>query len=411
MSHTQNRSTRLIHGTSQPCEQTGALAPPLVQTSTFVFRDWQEGARRFAGEEEGYVYTRLGNPTVSQLEEKVADLEGAEAAVAFASGMGAVSGALMGLLGHGDHLLCSRGIYGCTHGLLGWMKEKMNVCTTFVDRPSRERLEKAVRPETKVLYLETPVNPTLEIIDLNEVCLWAKERGIKVVVDNTFATPILQRPLEWGADLVLHSATKYIGGHGDVIGGVLCGSSQLIGPIRDQLRKDVGAVLSPFDAWLLLRGIRTLAVRMERHVANAEKIARLLLAHPAVKKVDYPGLPNHPQYRLAQRQMDLPGGMVSFQVCGGLEGARLFLDRLKMCLLTVSLGDVATLVQHPASMTHAIVPEEERSAMGITDDLIRLSVGIEDISDIWTDLEQALHPLSEQVGECGKEEFSCKKSS
>lgn len=395
MEKSQKRFTRLIHGTSQPCQETGALAPPLVQTSTFVFRNWQEGAHRFAGEADGYVYTRLGNPTVRQLEEKIAELEEAEMAIAFASGMGAVSAALLGLLRHGDHLLCSRGIYGCTHGLLGWMREKMNITPTYVDHFSPINLEEAVRPETKLLYLETPVNPTLELIDLQEVCHWAKERGIQVVVDNTFATPLLQRPLEWGADLVLHSATKYMGGHGDVIGGVLCGSRELLEPIRDQVRKDIGAVLSPFDAWLILRGIRTLGVRMDRHMANARVVAERLTAHPSVEKVIYPGLPSHPQYELACRQMDGPGAMISFRVRGGLEGARRFLDRLQMCMLTVSLGDVATLVQHPASMTHAIVPEPERLAMGITDDLIRLSVGIEESSDIWDDLDQALNSLND----------------
>lgn len=382
--------SRLMHGTSQPCPTTGSLVPPLYQTSTFVFDHMEQGARRFAGEAEGYIYTRLGNPTLTELEAKMADLEGAEAAVAFGSGMAAVSGVLFHLLKSGDHVVCSDGIYGCTYGLLHLLVEKFGVETTYVDMTRLEKLEEAIREETRVLYLETPVNPTMKLIDLEAVSQIARRFGTRVVVDNTFATPYLQRPLELGADFVIHSATKYIGGHGDVIGGIALGKKEEMDGIRTSTLKDIGGVLSPFDAWLLLRGIRTLAVRMDRHVENARSVARFLQDHPAVEEVIHPGLSSHPQHELSTKQMKAPGGMISFRVVGGEEGARAFLDSLRICHLTVSLGEVATLVQHPASMTHSAIPEETRKRMGISEDLIRISVGLESPEDIICDLDQAL---------------------
>ncbi|SDC17884.1 methionine-gamma-lyase [Melghirimyces thermohalophilus] len=386
-------SSRLMHGTDKPCPTTGSLIPPLYQTSTFVFDNMEQGGHRFAGKEEGYIYSRLGNPTLAELEAKMADLEGAEAAVAFSSGMAAVSGVLLHLLKSGDHVVASDGIYGCTFGLLDMLEEKFQVKTTYADLTRLEALEGALRSETRVIYLETPVNPTMNLIDLKAVSKMARQKGIKVVVDNTFATPYLQRPLELGADLVIHSATKYLGGHGDLIAGVAVGGKEEMEAVRLTTLKDVGGMLSPFDAWLLLRGIRTLAVRMDRHVINAKKIARFLEDHPAVHQVLYPGLESHPQHQLAKTQMAAPGGMISFRVAGGRAGARSFLDGVRLCRLTVSLGEVCTLVQHPASMTHSVIPEDARQRMGITEDLIRISVGLEEPEDIIADLTSALDPI------------------
>ncbi|MFC4078287.1 methionine gamma-lyase [Salinithrix halophila] len=383
-------STRLVHGGGEPCPQTGSLIPPLYQTSTFVFDNVEQGAKRFAGEEKGYIYSRLGNPTLTRLEEALADLEEAEAGLAFGSGMAAVSGVLIALLKNGDHLLCGDTVYGCTYGLLRLFQEKFGIEVGFADLSAPEEAVKAIQPNTRVIYLETPVNPTMNLVDLEAVSRLARQTGAWVVVDNTFATPYLQQPLKLGADFVVHSATKYIGGHGDVIAGITLGKREILDEIRSTTLKDIGGVLSPFDAWLLLRGLRTLAVRMDRHVANAREVVRFLENHPAVGEVLYPGSPNHPQNRLANRQMRAPGGVVGFRLKGGESAARAFLDRVRLCRLTVSLGETTTLIQHPATMTHAVVPADAREQMGITGDLVRISTGIEDIQDIIADLEQAL---------------------
>jgi methionine-gamma-lyase len=370
--------------------EKGALTPPIYQTSTFVFPDAKTGEARFAGEEAGYVYTRLGNPTLSLFEEKMAELEGGEVALSFGSGMAAVSAVLIGLVKSGDHIICSEGLYGCTYGLLNMLREKFNVQFTLVDMTSIEQVEHAIRPETKVCYIETPINPTIKLVDLKAVSKLAELHGMTTVVDNTFLSPHFQRPLELGCDVVLHSATKYIGGHGDVIAGVLCGKKALIDEIRMTTLKDIGGVLSPFDAWLLIRGLKTLGVRMERHAESALEVAKFIEGCDEITHVFYPGLPSFAQYKLGKEQMQGAGGVLSFHIKGGKREAQAFINRLKLIKIAVSLGDAETLIQHPATMTHAVVPEEERQRMGITDSLIRLSVGLEDTEEIKKDLEQAL---------------------
>lgn len=383
-------STRSIHGNSKPCPLTGSLVPPIYQTSTFVFPDATTGKARFAGEEEGYIYTRLGNPTVDALDDRIALLEGGEAGASFASGMGAVSAVLMTLVQSGDHILATNGLYGCTFGLLDWLKQKFNVQYDLMDMTVAEDVENFIRPETKVIYIETPINPTMKLVDLEKVAAIAKRHGIQVVVDNTFMTPYFQRPIELGVDIVIHSATKYIGGHGDVVAGLVVGRKDFIRELKLTAQKDVGAILGPFDAWLLLRGLKTLTVRMDRHNENAMKVAHFLQEHPNVVKIYYPGMKNHPQYELAVKQMNGFGGVITFEVKGGYDAGVKVMNNVRLALLAVSLGDVDTLIQHPASMTHAIIPQEDRLKMGITDGLVRLSIGLEDVDDIITDLKQAL---------------------
>lgn len=382
--------TIAIHAGDQVDPYTGSLTTPIYQTSTFLFPTAETGSLRFAGEDNGYIYTRLGNPTNRVLEQKIAALEKAEAALTFSSGMAAVSAVLLGLLRSGDHILCSKGLYGCTYGLLTMLKEKFQIDHTPSDMADESAILSALQPNTRLLYVETPINPTMELADLGLIARLAKERGIATVVDNTFLSPYLQRPIEHGCDLVLHSATKYIGGHGDVIAGVVAGPQPIIDQLRMTAQKDIGAVLSPFDAYLLIRGLKTLGLRMERHCENAQEVARFLASHPQIQAVYYPGLPSFAQHELANRQMDGYGGLVSFELRGGLDAGIRMMNRLQLCKLAVSLGDVETLIQHPASMTHAVIPAEERRKMGISDGLIRLSVGIEDVADIIADLSQAL---------------------
>jgi methionine-gamma-lyase len=368
----------------------GSLSPPLFQTSTFVFDSAEQGGRRFAGDESGYIYSRLGNPTVRLLEDAVAELEGAEAGLAFATGMAAISAVVMGLVQTGDHVLASRGIYGCTYGLLRMLETKFGVTHTLASLGDEEAVRREVRPNTKVIYVETPANPTMELVDIAACARVAREIGAFVVVDNTFATPVLQRPIELGADIVVHSATKYLGGHGDVVLGVACGPRDIMDEIRVTTQKDIGGTAAPFDAWLILRGLKTLALRMRQHVESATEIAERLRRHEAVSDVYFPGLADFPQADLYRRQMSGPGGVISFVVRGGLDAGIHFLNRLELCKRAVSLGEAHTLVQHPASMTHSPVPTEVRRQMGIADGLIRLSVGLEDCEDIWADLQQAL---------------------
>lgn len=387
-------ATKAVHGGQFPCPTTGAVTTPIYQTSTFVFRDVAEGAARFAGEEPGYIYSRLGNPTVRALEEKMALLEGGEDAAAAASGMAAISAALLALVRKGQHVVAQRVIYGSTYSLLSRLLPDLGVEVTFVDRPSPDEIKRAARPDTRVLFLETPSNPTLELADLEALAELARERGIITIVDNTFMSPYLQRPLEFGVDVVVHSATKYIGGHGDVIGGVVVGRAAFIQEVKSRVLKDLGGIIGPFDAWLLLRGLKTLHLRMEKHSENALAVARFLASHPAVARVYYPWLETDPGYQLARKQMKTGGGVVSFDLREGFDACVAMLNGVRLCHLAVSLGDVDTLIEHPASMTHSVVPPEERLAAGISDSLIRLSVGIEDAEDIIADLEQALRSLA-----------------
>lgn len=386
----QGFQTIAVHAGDQLDPITGSLTTPIYQSSTFVFPKAESGGARFAGEESGYVYTRLGNPTLTVLEQKIAALEKAEAALAFSSGMAAVSAVLLGHLKSGDHILCSKGLYGCTFGLLTMLKEQFQIDHSLADMTDESSLLSSIRPNTRIIYIETPINPTMELVDLTMIARVAKAQQITTVVDNTFLSPYLQRPLGLGCDLVLHSATKYIGGHGDVIAGVVAGAKDTIDQLRMTALKDIGGVLSPFDAYLLIRGLKTLGIRMQKHCENAQLVAEFLASHAQVQTVHYPGLPSFPQHELAKRQMDGFGGLISFELKGGIAAGKRMMNHLQLCKLAVSLGDVETLIQHPASMTHSIVPAEERRKMGITDGLIRLSVGIEDVKDIIADLSQAL---------------------
>lgn len=390
-------STRAIHVGTNPCKLTGSHVAPIYQTSTFVFKNVDEGARRFAGDEDGYIYTRLGNPTETELEEKIAALEGGDMAIATASGMAAISTTLISLLKKGDHIVAGDTLYGCTHSLISGLLPEYGIEVTMVDTSDIDNIEKAMKPNTKVVYIETPANPTLKIVDIKASADIAHKHGAKLVVDNTFMSPYLQRPLEHGADIVVHSATKYLGGHGDLIAGLIIGSKDIIPKMKMPYFKDFGGVISPFNAWLLSRGIKTLSVRMERHSENAQKVAEYLERHELIEEVYYPGLEHHPQHELAKKQMDGFGGMMSFELKGGIEAGKVLMNSVKMISLAVSLGCVDSLIQHPASMTHSPVPKEERLKVGITDGLVRLSVGIEDIEDIIADLDQALAKVKEKV--------------
>ncbi|WP_043934090.1 methionine gamma-lyase [Bacillus sp. EB01] len=385
--------TRMIHSGYEPKDHHGSLVPPLFQTSTFVFDDAVQGEKRFAGNEDGYIYTRLGNPTISILEKRIAELEGAEAALAFSSGMAAVSAILFSIVKSGDHILCSPGVYGCTFGLLQLMQDRFGVTHSFSPMDNANQVEQAIQPNTTCIFIETPINPTMKLVDLEMVANVANAKGIPVVVDNTFSSPYLQNPLALGCDVTLHSATKYICGHGDVIAGVAAGKADFMKKVAMSAQKDVGGVMSPFDAWLLLRGIKTLAVRMDRHCENTEHIFAYLKKHPKVSKIFYPGDPEHEDYHIAKKQMKKPGALISFEIEGTKETAQRFLDELKLIKIAVSLGDAETLAQHPATMTHSAVPEDERLRMGISYNLIRLSVGLEAWVDIKNDLEQALEKL------------------
>jgi methionine-gamma-lyase len=384
----KHMETALIHHGYTSEEHKGSLTPPLFQTSTFTFETAQQGEASFAGVDPSYIYSRLGNPTVKLFEERMAVLEGGEEALAFGSGMAAISATLIGFLKAGDHIICSNGLYGCTYGFLEVLEEKFMITHSFCDMETEDDVENKIRPNTKVIFVETPINPTMKLIDLKQVIRVAKRNGLLVVVDNTFCSPYLQRPLELGCDAVVHSATKYIGGHGDVVAGVtICKTKALAEKIRP-MRKDIGGIMAPFDAWLLLRGLKTLAVRMDRHCDNAEKIVSFLKNHDAVEGVWYP------EGELASRQMKRGGGVISFSIKGGKEETQAFINDLHFITIAVSLGDTETLIQHPATMTHAAIPTELRQEMGIYDNLIRLSVGLESWEDIVSDLEQALKKVS-----------------
>jgi methionine-gamma-lyase len=389
----QKFNTAVIHGGYDSKEHLGSLSTPLYQTSTFTFETAEQGEARFAGEEDGFIYSRLGNPTVRALGERIAQLEGGEAGLAFGSGMAAVSAILFALTKMNDHIICSQGLYGCTFGLLTIMKEKYNIQTDFSAMRTEEEIESLIKPETSCIYVETPINPTMKLIDLELVVRVAKRHNIPVVVDNTFSSPYLQKPLELGCDVVLHSATKYIGGHGDVVAGLVVGKKDFLQHVAMTTQKDIGGIMSPFDAWLLLRGLKTLPVRLDRHCSNAMKILDKLKGHPNVANVYYPGDEEHEDYHIMKKQMDQGGGLISFEVKGTKKDAQKMLNSLSFIKIAVSLGDAETLIQHPATMTHAVVPEKSRLEMGITDQLIRLSVGLEDWEDIWEDLKQALDKI------------------
>ncbi|MBI3148326.1 MAG: methionine gamma-lyase [Betaproteobacteria bacterium] len=384
-------STSAIHHGYDPIDHQGALVPPIYQTATFAFPTVDEGARRFTGEAPGYIYSRIANPTLELLAGRLAALEGAEAGLVFGSGMGAITGTLWTFLAPGDQIIVDTTLYGCTFSFLHQGMAKFGIEVTHVDLTHPENLAAAITPRTRVVYFETPANPNMRLVDIAATSALAHQAGALVVVDNTYCSPYLQRPIEFGADLVVHSVTKYLGGHGDVTAGALLGPREIIEQVRVYGLKDMtGAVLSPMDAHLVLRGLKTLALRMDRHCANAQGIAEMLASHSAVASVAFPGLESFPQHQLAKRQMRLPGGMIAFELKGGVPAGRAFIDALQLVTCAVSLGDAETLVQHPASMTHSTYTEQERAAHGITPGLIRLSAGLEDLDDLLADLGQAL---------------------
>lgn len=375
-------STTAIHSHQEPDPVTGSVVPPIYQTSTFI--------QEHIDSPSPYFYTRMGNPNMTALEGCLADLEQGAHALSFTSGLGALSTVALALFRPGDHVLCCEDIYGGSQGVFSKVLTPMGVTFEYADATNIETFRKAIKPNTKALYLETPSNPQLKLIDLQAMVALAKEHKLITIVDNTFATPYLQRPLTMGVDIVMHSITKYIGGHSDIVGGALIVKDDTYIDVLRAHQALVGATPDPFACWLTLRGIKTLAVRMEAHQKNAQILAEYLQSHPAVTEVMYPGLPTHPQYELAKRQMRGPGGMISIRIKGGAEETRLFLKALKLFGLAVSLGGVESLACYPAGMTHAKMDPNYRKQVGVTDDLIRLSIGIEDVADLKADIHQAL---------------------
>ncbi|HXQ42099.1 MAG TPA: methionine gamma-lyase [Candidatus Udaeobacter sp.] len=384
-------STRAIHLGYDPATEKGALIPPIFMTSTYALESAEAGAEMFRGERAGYIYGRTRNPTQALLEERLASLEGGEAGLALASGMGAITSLIWSLVSAGDEVVIDHTIYGSSFAFFTKGLGRFGVTTKLADLTRPETLDAVLGKKTRVVFFETPANPNLRVIDIRRVADIAHGAGAKVVVDNTFASPALQRPLEFGADAVVHSATKYLGGHGDLLAGIVVGSTELIGQVRGMgLRWLTGATLSPLNAFLILRGLKTLELRMERHSRSALAVAELLAGHPAVAQLSYPGLPSFPQYELARRQMSRPGGLIAFELKGGLSAGLALMNGLKLATRAVSLGDAETLVEHPATMTHATYTAEERAKHGIGDGLLRLSIGLENVEDILEDVQQAL---------------------
>lgn len=397
MQNNQGFATTAIHGGVTKSHEYQSLGMPIYQTSTFYFDSCEQGGRRFAGEEGGYIYSRLGNPTTNLLEEKVAALEGGEAAAATASGMGAVSSALWTIAAAGKHIVADKTLYGCTFALLNHGLTRYGVEVDFIDTSDLEQVKAALKENTVAVYLETPANPSLKIVDIAAVSKIAHDynKDIKVVCDNTFATPYLQQPLKLGADVVVHSATKYLNGHGDVIAGFVVGSQDFISDVKLFGIKDMtGSVLGPQEAFLVLRGLKTLEIRMQRHCENAEKLAEFLNTSNKVESVNYPGLSSHKNHDVAVKQMTGGfGGMISMTVVGGKAAGVKFVNSLKLATVAVSLGDAETLVEHPASMTHSTYTPAELEIAGIDEGLVRISVGLENIDDIIADFKQALDQI------------------
>ena len=390
----QGFSTRAIHLGYDPSQHEGALTPPIFMTSTFAFETAEAGSEMFRGERAGYIYGRTTNPTQTILEERMASLEGGEAAMTAASGMGAISSVMLTLLNPGDEAVIDHTVYGNTFAYFTQALTRFGVVVKLADFTQPETLSAQVTERTKVVFFETPANPNLRVIDIAEIARIARKVGALTVVDNTFATPVLQRPLEFGADIVIHSGTKYLGGHGDLLAGIVVSTADMVKQVRQTgLRWMTGATLSPFNCFLMLRGLKTLELRLERHSASALAVARMLDAHPKVASISYPGLETFPQHELAKRQMSAFGGLIAFELDGGVDMGMTLMNRLNMITRAVSLGDTETLIQHPASMTHAVYSAEERAKHGITDGLLRLSVGLENVDDILDDLEQALNAL------------------
>ena len=386
----QGLQTTAIHAGEKPDPTFGAVVTPLYFATAYHFGSTERGAALFSGEEEGYVYTRWGNPTITVLEKRVAALEGAEAGLATASGMAAIATSILASAKSGDHVVAAKAIYPGAFHLLDQNLRALGIVTTFVDATDPRKVAEAITSRTRVVYLETPANPVLALSDLEAIAYIAHDSGTLSICDNTFATPINQRPLKWGIDIVIHSATKYLNGHGDAIGGIIVGKRDFINRARSEILIPVGGVLSPFNSYLILRGIQTLPLRIRQHNANAQAVAEFLEGHPRVRWVSYPGLLSHPQHLLAQKQMSGFGGMISFELEGGIEAGARMMDHMRLCTLATSLGDVRTLISHPASTTHSVISRESRELQGVTDGLVRLSVGLEDVQDIVSDLAQGL---------------------
>lgn len=386
--------TKCVHSGIDEYEY-GSVVPPIYQTSTFKFKSAQHGASLFAGEEKGYIYTRMLNPTIQAMEDAIAELEGGHKALGCGSGMAAVHTIFAALTKSGDHVVCSSAVYGPTTTLLNTIMKKFGVETTFVDTSNLTEVKNAIKPNTKVVYVETPGNPTLAISDLREISDIAHSANAKVVVDNTFMSPALQNPISLGSDIVMHSLTKFLNGHADVVGGIIVVKDEETYLHFRKTLNQLGGVIDPFNSFLVHRGLKTLAIRMERHSENAQKIAEWLEAHPLVESIRFPGLKSHPQYSVGLKQHKGPGGMITIELKGGLEAGRIMMNSVKLFQLAVSLGGVESLIQHPASMTHFSMGKEARLAGGITDGLVRISVGIENVNDLITDLEQSLKKVEE----------------
>ncbi|MFZ7102513.1 MAG: trans-sulfuration enzyme family protein [Peptococcaceae bacterium] len=388
-----NFNTKAVHAGEVHDQQFGSHVKPIYQTSTFVFEDCAQGGDRFAGRDAGYKYTRLGNPNSDEVARRMAALDNTDAGLVTSTGMSAIAITLLGLLKAGEHFLAAKCLYGGTVALINKVIGNYGITGTFVDVNNEAEFRGAFRENTKVVYLETPANPTLELIDIARISEIVHEHNAVVVVDNTFMTPYLQRPMDLGADIVVYSTTKYLNGHGDVVGGIIVGKQPYVEQIKNPYLLNLGSTGSPFDSWLVMRGLKTLGIRMDRHCANAMTVAGYLESHPLVEKVYYPGLESFPQYELAKQQMSGFGAMIAFELKGGFKAGETLLNNLEIIALAVSLGSVDSLIQHPASMTHAAVPKEERERAGITDGLVRLSVGIEDVVDIIADLEKGFAKL------------------
>jgi methionine-gamma-lyase len=387
-------ATIAVHAGQHSDNETGALVSPMYLTSTFVWTP-EKMARYQAGDKEGiFTYGRSRNPTQNFFQEKVAALEGGEAALATGSGMAAISLAILGLAHSGDHIISTKTVYGGTFGLFNSIFKDLNIDVTFVEEMNDENLNNALRPNTKLVYTESMLNPTLEILDLKNIVRWSQSKGLKTIVDNTFCTPFIFKPIEIGVDVVVHSTTKYINGHGDHVGGIIVGNANYIESIRSSVYQELGPVPSPFACWLGLRGLKTIHLRMREHCENAIKFAKFLENHPSIEKVVYPGLESHPQYGLAKSMfVNGFGGMVTFFVKGGKIEAQKVMGNLKMAYYAVSLGDLDTLIEHPATMTHGKIEAKQRVKMGIPDNMLRVSLGIEDIEDIIKDFDNALNSI------------------
>ncbi len=384
--------SKLIHS-GMFDDQFGSATVPIYQTSTFKFKNADHGAACFAGESDGYIYTRINNPTIDALEKLVTDLENGYRGIAVSSGMGAVNTIYSGLLQQGDHMISTAAVYGPSRVVMEKHYSRFGIESTYVDTSDLQQIRNAIKPNTRMLYIETPANPTMDITDLRDVVSLAREHDLITVADNTFCSPFLQKPLDYGFDVVFHSITKFLNGHADIVGGIIVTKERKMHDILRPVMVNLGCNMDPHQAYMVIRGLKTLSLRIGRSQENAIEIARFLESHPKVEWVKYPGLASHPQYELAQKQMDGPGAMISFEMKGGLTAGKTLMNNVKLCILAVSLGGVESLIQHPASMTHSKMDKKARESSGITDGLVRFSVGIEDVEDIIDDLKQALDKI------------------